>query len=141
MEKLKMSEGLKADIVTAYMMINGNKEELFYAKKLNAIVQKIRSKKHGKEEVDWVGKGTMCMYAITPLFRDLICKEIETGEAIDFDIEVIIQRSTEPTTEQKITLKKCQLESLHTTVFDVNIEELDLLEETVSFTYKDFLIE
>ena len=71
----------------AYAKINGNNEELFYAKTIEANVEKSKSeikaigkRMTGHKTTGANGSGSMTLYYMTPLFREMLRQWKETGK-------------------------------------------------------------
>ena len=79
----------------AYAKINGNNEELFYAKTIEANVEKSKSeikaigkRMTGHKTTGANGSGSMTLYYLTPLFREMLRQWKETGKDVYFDMVV-----------------------------------------------------
>lgn len=79
----------------AYAKINGNNEELFFAKTIEGTVEKAKSeikaigkRMTGHKTTGGNGTGSMTLYYLTPLFRQLVKRWKETGVDIYFDMVV-----------------------------------------------------
>ena len=79
----------------AYAKINGNNEELFYAKTIEANVEKSKSeikaigkRMTGHKTTGANGSGSMTLYYMTPLFREMLRQWKETGKDVYFDMVV-----------------------------------------------------
>lgn len=73
----------------AYAKINGNNEELFYAKTIEANVEKSKSeikaigkRMTGHKTTGANGSGSMTLYYMTPLFREMLRQWKETGKDV-----------------------------------------------------------
>ncbi|MDQ0175988.1 phage tail tube protein [Bacillus chungangensis] len=125
----------------AYAIINGNVEEMFYAKKIEAKADKkkssMKSLGHRGEQhkaAGWAGTGTMTIYYATTLFRKLMLEYIKTGKDTYFDMQVINEDPTSSIGKQTTLLKFVNLDEAFMAKLDVDSEYLD---EEVSFTYED----
>ena len=77
----------------AYAKINGNNEDLFMAKNIESTVEKAKSeikaigkRMTGHKTTGGNGTGSMTLYYLTPLFRDMIKQWKETGVDVYFEI-------------------------------------------------------
>ncbi len=127
----------------AYATINGNVEELFYAKSLSSTIEKKKTDVPvlgktgvGKRTIGWNGSGTMTVYYVTSLFRNLIRNYIKTGRDFYFDIQVINDDPTSSVGKQTSVLKNCNLDSVIAAKFDGTSD--DTLEEEMPFTFDDY---
>ena len=79
----------------AYAKVNGNNEELFMSKTIEATVEKSKSevkaigkRMTGHKTTGGNGTGSMTLYYLTPLFRNMVKTWKETGQDIYFDMVV-----------------------------------------------------
>ena len=79
----------------AYAKIDGNNEELFYAKTIEAKVEKTKSQVKsigrrmvGHKTTGAEGTGSMTIYYITPLFRAKLAEWKATGRDAYFDLVI-----------------------------------------------------
>lgn len=126
----------------AYAVINGNVEELFYAKNIEARVEKTKSeiKALGRRATQhkvtgWTGTGTMTLYYMSPVFRRMMLEYIRTGRDIYFTLVVTNEDPASTAGRQTVVLKECNIDSVVLAKFDVDADELD---EEVPFTFSDF---
>ena len=120
---------------------DGNVEELFYLKDIEAIAEKQKntvpvlgisgdqSKTNG-----WSGTGSMTLYYVTSVFRKLMLEYIKTGRDIYFDILIENADISSRTGKQTVILKEVNLDSIVMAKLDVNNTELD---EQTNFTWHD----
>lgn len=127
----------------AFITINGQVEELFYARSLEATIEKNKSDvpvlgktNVGQKAVGWTGSGTMNIYYVTSLFRRLMLDYIKTGRDFYFDITVSNEDPTSAAGRQTVVLKNCNLDSVVAASFDITSDEA--LNEDVSFTFDDY---
>lgn len=124
----------------AYTIINGNSEEMFFVKTLEAKIEKQKAeiKTLGRRQTQhkttgWSGTGSMTIYYVTSKFRQLMQKYLETGEDTYFDIMVVNEDPSSSVGSQKITLRNVNLNSVILAKLDV---ESDALEEETEFTFE-----
>ena len=86
MKTLNAPDTISGKAGRAYAKINGNNEELFFAKTIEATVEKNKSevkaigkRMTGHKTTGANGTGSMTLYYMTPLFRELIRQWKETG--------------------------------------------------------------
>ncbi len=129
----------------AYAVINGKQEEMFYVKNLEATVEKNKAEVRvlGRRGVQhkasgWSGTGSMTIYYVTSVFRELMMKYIKDGIDTYFQITVSNHDPSSSIGEQRVTLKNVNLNSVIMASLDT---ESDALEEEMEFTFEDILIE
>lgn len=129
----------------AYAKLDGNNEELFFAKAITATVTKTKSqvKAIGKRMVGHKtsggeGKGSMTLYYLTPLFREKLSDWNSSGEDAYFDMVVENEDPGSSAGKQVVQLINVNLDGTLLTCLDGDSD--DPLEEKVSFTFEDFEI-
>lgn len=125
----------------AYVTINGQVEELFIAKSIEATVEK--EKAEGKtlgrrgtqtKAIGWKGTGSMTIYYATKLFRQLMLEYMKTGKDTYFNLTIINEDPDSPLGKQTVVLKNVNLDSVILAKIDTDAEFLD---EEISFTFDD----
>ncbi|HEU4962261.1 MAG TPA: phage tail tube protein [Bacilli bacterium] len=125
----------------AYATINGKVEEMFYVKTLEASVEK------GKTEVKmlghrgtqhkangWKGTGSMTIYYVTTLFRQMMLDYIKTGKDAYFDIQIVNEDPASSIGKQTVVLKHVNLDKVLVGKVDT---ESEILDESIDFTFDD----
>ena len=127
----------------AYAKINGNNEELFMAKTIEANVEKNKSeikaigkRMTGHKTTGANGAGSMTLYYMTPLFRAMIKQWKETGVDVYFDMVVENDDKESSAGKQSTLLIGCNLDSVVLAKLDGDSD--DALDEDVDFTFEDF---
>jgi hypothetical protein len=127
----------------AYAKINGNNEELFMAKTIEANVEKNKSeikaigkRMTGHKTTGANGSGSMTLYYMTPLFRAMIKQWKETGVDVYFDMVVENDDQESSAGKQSTLLIGCNLDSVVLAKLDGDSD--DPLDEDVDFTFEDF---
>ena len=112
----------------AYAKINGNNEELFYAKTIEANVEKSKSeikaigkRMTGHKTTGANGSGSMTLYYMTPLFRDMVVENDDQESSAG---------------KQTVLLMDCNLDSVVLAKLDGDSD--DALDEDADFTFEDF---
>lgn len=130
----------------AYIIMDGRNEELFYAKSLEATIEKnkvdvpvLGRTNTPKRSAGWSGSGTLTIYYVTSLFRNLMRQYIQTGQDFWFDLMVTNEEPGSSTGKQTVVLKGCNLDSVIAARFDASSD--DMLEEELPFTFQDFDIQ
>ena len=127
----------------AYAKIDGNNEDLFMAKTIEASVEKAKSevkaigkRMTGHKTTGGNGTGSMTLYYLTPLFRQLVKRWKETGVDIYFDMVVENEDPSSAAGKQSILLIGCNLDSVVQAKLDGDSD--DPLDEDIDFTFEDF---
>ena len=127
----------------AYAKINGNNEELFFAKSVEASVEKSKSevkamgkRMTGHKTTGANGTGSMTLYYLTPLLRQMLKEWKDTGVDVYFDLVVENDDPASSAGKQSILLMGCNLDSVVLTKLDGDSD--DPLEEDADFTFEDF---
>lgn len=122
-----------------YATINGNVEEMAYIKKFEAKIEK--NKKEVKvlgylgeqsKANGWKGSGSMTIYYVTSLFRQLMLDYVTTGKDTYFDVVVVNEDPTSSIGKQTVTLRNVNLSSTIIAKVDTDSE---LLDEEADFTF------
>lgn len=127
----------------AYAKINGNNEELFFAKSIEANVDKNKSevksigkRMTGHKVTGLNGTGSMTLYYLTPLFRSMIADYKKTGVDLYFDMVIENEDPQSSAGKQSILLMGCNIDS--TVLAKLDGDSDDPLEEDTDFTFEDF---
>ena len=127
----------------AYAKINGNNEELFFAKSVEASVEKSKSevkaigkRMTGHKTTGANGTGSMTLSYLTPLLRQMLKEWKDTGVDVYFDLVVENDDPASSAGKQSILLMGCNLDSVVLTKLDGDSD--DPLEEDADFTFEDF---
>lgn len=143
MAKLKSFDPISGKEGVAYAKINGNNEELFFAKTIEATVEKAKSeikaigrRMTGHKTTGMSGSGSMTLYYLTPLFRQMLKQYKDTGVDIYFDLVVENSDPSSSAGKQTTLLMDCNLDSVLLTKLDADSD--DPLEEDADFTFEDY---
>ena len=127
----------------AYAKIDGNNEDLFFAKTIESTVEKSKSevkaigkRMTGHKTTGGNGTGAMTLYYMTPLFRQMIKQWKETGQDIYFDMVIENDDQESSAGKQSVLLIDCNLDSVVLGKLDGDSD--DPLDEDVDFTFEDF---
>lgn len=138
---LRAGDAISGQEGRAYATINGNIEEMFYAKNIEGTAEKTKSAikvlgKRGEQNkaVGWAGSGSMTLYYTTSLFRKMMLEYIKTGKDTYFDLTVINDDPQSTIGKQTTVLRNVNLDSVVMAKLDV---DSDHLEEDVDFTFDD----
>ena len=143
MAKLKSFDPISGKEGVAYAKINGNNEELFFDKTIEASVEKAKSeikaigrRMTGHKITGMSGSGKMTLYYLTPLFRQMLKQYKDTGVDIYFDLVVENNDPSSSAGKQTTLLMDCNLDSVVLTKLDGDSD--DPLEEDTDFTFEDY---
>ena len=138
---LKAGDTISGQEGRAYATINGQVEEMFYIRTLEATIEKQKTEVRtlGRRGVQhkasgWTGSGTMTIYYVTTLFRQLMLDYIKNGRDIYFDVTIVNEDPTSSIGRQTVVLKNVNLDSVMAARLDTETEVLD---EEISFTFDD----
>ena len=136
------SDAISGKQARAYITINGQREELFYAKSLEATLEKnkvdvpiLGKANTPQRSAGWSGSGTLTIYYVTSVFRRLMIEYAKTGRDFWFDLQVVNEDPQSSAGKQTIVLRNCNLDSIVITQFDATSD--DMLEEELPFTFSD----
>lgn len=142
---MKESDAISGKYAKAYITINGRVEELFYARSLEATIEKNKADvpvlgrtNVGKKATGWSGTGTLNIYYVTSLFRQLMQEYIKTGRDFYFDLQVVNEDPQSSAEKQTVVLKNCNLDSVIAAQFDITSD--NPLNEDIPFTFDDYEI-
>ncbi len=137
------SDAISGKQATAFATINGRVEELFYAKTIEATIEKnkvdvpiLGRTNTAQRSAGWKGSGTMTVYYVTSVFRQLMREFVKTGKDFWFDLQITNEDPTSGTGKQTANLLKCNLDSIIAAKFDATSD--DMLEEEMPFTFSDY---
>ncbi|RRJ62402.1 phage portal protein [Paenibacillus oralis] len=127
----------------AFVTINGRVEELFYAKTLESTIEKnkvdvpvLGRTSTPQRSAGWSGSGTLTIYYISSVFRQLMRDYVKTGEDFWFDLQVVNEQPGSGSGKQTVVLKNCNIDSVIAARFDATSD--DMLEEEIPFTFEDY---
>ncbi|WP_281868330.1 phage tail tube protein [Brevibacillus parabrevis] len=141
MKFLHAKDTISGQEARAYATINGQVEEMFYAKKIEAKAKKTKKgiktlNKRGTQNkaTGWEGTGSLTIYYVTSLFRKMMLEYIKNGKDTYFDLQVVNEDPTSSIGKQTVIIKNVNLDEVTLAAFDVDAE---VLEEEISFTFDD----
>lgn len=142
MKTLRASDIPAGSEAVAYIEIDGKVEEFFYAKSIEATAELNKSevKVMGKRGVQnkatgWSGSGSMTIYYVTTMFRNMLLKYAKEGVLPAFKLVVTNEDKGTSIGKQTVVLYDCVIDSVNLVKFDV---ESDALDEDIDFTFSDF---
>ncbi|CAH1212276.1 Phage-like element PBSX protein XkdM [Paenibacillus plantiphilus] len=137
---LQAKDTISGQAGRAYAIFDGNQEEMFYVKTIEATVEKEKAeiKTLGRlgtqhKAIGWSGSGSMTIYYVTSKFRQIMLDYINNGKDIYFDIRVINEDKSSSIGKQEVRLTGVNLDSVIMASLDT---ESEALEEEISFTFE-----
>lgn len=137
---LRVEDAISGKMASAYATIDGQVVELFWAKAIEATVEKnkvdmpiLGKTGTASRAAGWTGTGTLTVYYISPIFRRMMLKYMETGEDTYFDLLSTNEQPGSAAGTQAIALTGCNIDSMALTMFDISSD--DMLEEEIPFTF------
>lgn len=137
-----VKDAISGKAARAFVTINGRVEELLYGKTGEATAEKnkvdvpvLGKTNTPQRAAGWKGTGTLTVYYVTSLFRELMINYIKTGEDFWFDLMIVNEQPGSSAGKQTIVLKNCNVDSLILSKFDATSD--DMLEEEIPFTFED----
>lgn len=137
-----VKDAISGKTARAFVTINGRVEELLYGKTGEATAEKnkvdvpvLGKTNTPQRAAGWKGTGTLTVYYVTSLFRELMINYIKTGEDFWFDLMMVNEQPGSTAGKQTIILKNCNVDSLILSKFDATSD--DMLEEEIPFTFED----
>lgn len=126
----------------AFANIDGQIIDLFYIKSIEATAtpNKVEVKALGSlatqhKYTGWTGSGTVSMNFLSPTFRDIMAKYVQTGVNTYFTMTVVVSDPESKSGKQTCIIRNCSIDSVSVTKLD---RESAILEEDVPFTFEDF---
>lgn len=145
MKEISSMDTLSGKEGRAYAKINGNNEEMFYARSINAKVEKskgqvkaIGKRMVGHKTTGAEGTGSMTIYYLSPMFREQLAEWKRTGVDAYFDMVVENSDPASSAGTQTVLLSDVNLDSTVLAMLDGDSD--DPLQEDVDFTFEDFEI-
>lgn len=142
-QQLRAQDTMSGKEGRAYLKLNGNNEELFFAKTIEATVEKQKSeiksigkRMTGHKTVGLLGSGTMTIYYMTPIFRDMLKEYKVNGRDAYFDLVIENDDPSSSAGRQSVLLMGVNLNSTILAKLDGDSE--DPLDEEIEFTFEDF---
>ena len=141
MAYLRAKDTINGALGTCFAIIDGNRYEIMQAKNVEAKVEKTKSeipilgltsKQH--KAGGWNGTGTMEVYYICSLFRQIMLEYMKNGVDTYFELLITNEDPTSATGKQTVLLKGVNINSMAITKLDI---EKDALDETMTFTFND----
>jgi hypothetical protein len=136
---LKAMDTISGQEATAIANIDDDIVELFFAKSVEATFNKekvdvrtLGNRAKQKKTVGWEGTGSMSVYYVSSLFRELAIQYIKTGKDIYFDLVVTNKDDTSTIGSQTVALYDVNLDSTILAKFDT---ESQVMDESMNFSF------
>ncbi|MBD2846191.1 phage tail tube protein [Paenibacillus sp. IB182496] len=127
----------------AFAILEGQVHELFYAKTVESTIEKNKADvpvlgrtNIGKKAAGWSGSGTLTVYYMTSVFRQLMLEFINTGKDFYFDLQIVNEDPASSVGKQTVVLRNCNLDSMIAAKFDATSD--DMLDEEMAFTFEGY---
>ncbi|MEI7027903.1 phage tail tube protein [Paenibacillus sp. y28] len=144
MSYLRAGDTISGQEGRAFATINGKVEDMFYIKKLEAKVEKKKAEvktlgHRGTQHkaAGWSGTGSMSIYYVTSLFRQMMLKYIEEGKDTYFDVFIVNEDPQSTVGRQTVVIGGVNLNSIIMSTLD---SESDTLAEDIEFTFESVRI-
>jgi hypothetical protein len=142
MANARATDTISAKEGVAYITIDGIMHEAFYARNIEAKVEKQKVELHllghrmtKHKTVGMTGSGTFTIYYMSPYYRQMVEKYKDTGEETYFEM-TLKNEDPESTVGANVqTLHDVSVDSVTLAKFDMEGEVLD---EEVPFTFDDY---
>lgn len=120
---------------TGFITINGQNHELFYAKSMEATITKnkeeiraLGSRMVGHKTTSVQGAGTLVIYAVTSLYKELMVKYVNEGIDTYFTINAIVEDPSASYGRESVLLTGCNFDEIMVARFDSEdgVQELEM---------------
>lgn len=125
---------------TGFIKLGGQNYPLFYAKKLEAKLEKnkkeltpLGQRFAGSKTLSCKGTGTLTIYEITSFYKEMFLDYALNGIDRYFDLQVINDDPTSPAGREVKVIKDCNFDSINFAYFD---GEDNVLEQELPFTFE-----
>ena len=142
MRKILPQDTINGKEGRAYVKINGDNEELFFARSVSAQIDYTKSeikaigrRMAGHKVMGASGTGSMTLYYLSPIFRRMAMSYVKTGVGFTFDLVVENEDPSSAAGRQVTLLTGCSLNSVVLAKLDGDSE--DALDEECEFTFDD----
>ncbi len=136
---LKAMDVISGQEAVATMNVNGTIVDLFFAKQVEATftkekidVRTLGNRAKQKKTVGWEGTGTMSVYYVSSIFREMAVEYIKTGKDLYFDLVITNEDKTSTIGSQTVALYDVNLDATVLAKFDT---ESQVMDENMNFTF------
>lgn len=142
-KQMKSFDTISGKEGTSYARINGQNEELFFAKSIEATIELkkgsvkcIGRRMEGSKVTGMKGSGSLKFYYGTPLFSKMIEDYKNSGKSIYFDLVVENSDGASSAGTQTVLLRDCSPDKITLAKLDGDAD--DPLEDEMGFTFEDY---
>lgn len=136
----KGHEAVSSKQGVAYMNVDGQNRELFYAKSVEATLTKnkeeiraLGSRMVGYKTTSVQGAGTLVIYHVTSFFKEQFIRYVNEGIDIYFSLNLINEDPSTNYGRESIVLTDCNLDEITIATFD---SEDGVMESEMPFTFE-----
>jgi len=138
---LRAKDTVNGALGTCFAIIGGKRHELMQVKNVKAMVKKTKTEipilgLTGKQHKSggWKGSGTMTVYYVSSLFREVMLEYMKNGVDTYFEMMITNEDPTGSTGRQTILLKDVNIDEM--VIGKLNVDE-DAMDEEMKFTFGD----
>jgi len=138
---LRAKDTVNGALGTCFAIIDGKRHELMQVKNVKAMVKKTKTEipilgLTGKQHKSggWKGSGTMTVYYVSSLFREVMLEYMKNGVDTYFEMMITNEDPTGSTGRQTILLKDVNIDEM--VIGKLNVDE-DAMDEEMKFTFGD----
>jgi hypothetical protein len=139
MTEFRTEDAISSKEGTAFVTINGQNHDLFYAKKIEGKATKNKSdvkaigkRSVGKKATSWAGSGTLTIYGVTSLFKQLFVDYANNGVDTYFSMQLTNEDPTTQWGRETKVLTGCNFDEIDFAGLD---SDDGFLEEEMPFTF------
>jgi hypothetical protein len=141
MQILQAGDTINGQEGRATVNINGSISDLFFAKNIEATaeitkneVKALGSRATQNKAAGWKGTGSMTIYYLSPIFRNMALQYIKSGKQVFFNLTIVNDDPGSTVGKQTTVLYGCSIDSVVLAKLDIDAGSL---EEDVPFTFTD----
>lgn len=145
MRELQAQDTISGKKGRAYVKVSGNNEELFFCKNVEATLKLLKSEIKavgkffvGHKVTGGNGTGSMTLYYLTPIFRNMATEYRRNQRTLYFDMVIENDDPESSAGKQVLLLTSVCLDSI--TLAKLDGDSDDALEEDVDFTFEGYEI-
>lgn len=138
---LRAKDTVNGALGTCFAIIDGKRQELMQVKNVEAKVKKTRTgipilglTAKQQKSGGWEGTGTMTVYYVSSLFREVMVNYMKNGVDTYFELMLTNEDPTGETGRQTVLLKDVNIEEMLIGKLDVTQAAMD---EKMKFTFGD----
>ncbi len=139
---MQAKDVVNGKLASCYVTIEGNRYNFMQAKNVQADFKIKKSTLpilgktgDGNKAIGWTGSGSATFYYNTSVFREIMERFKDSGEAVYFEMQIENFDPTSDSGRQSCVLVGCNIDGGILAKLDVNNDYLD---EEMDFTFEDF---